>query len=131
MTEESYEIPNLKNNPNYEKVMETFESKSKYYTNLYYKKRVKSMQTRNLDNYYTFMQSERDKLNSFGEKLSFLKESFLVRVQVLLGFDNIDYSAMADYVGQKMALVATPTMQKVYLNYLENIERNKKFLEQL
>ena len=130
-TEASYDFHHLKSNPNYETIMGLFKSKSKYYINFYHKKRVIAMKKNQLENYYNFMKKERDDLNSFSTKLSFLIDFTQIKLQSLLGFVDINYTPIANYMGRVMSMVATPAIDKTYIDYLKTIEQNKELLGQL
>lgn len=118
----------------YEKLMLEVEKHLNLYVDLYFGKMHTAMMQKTpqaLEKFEVYMDKEREEFSSMKNRVLFFLCNAKVKVRNFLMFGNENYGFVSKFMGQALALVGIPRVKSTYLDYLEIIENNKKFLNSL
>ena len=118
----------------YTKLMLEVERHTKEYLELYFGKMYAAMKQKTpqaLQEFEGYMDKEREEFSSMKNRALFFLyyEKAKFRNFIMLG--NESYGFVSKYMAQTLVLVGIPRVKRTYLEYLDNIEKNKKCLNVL
>lgn len=118
----------------YDKLMLEVEKHLNDYVDLYFGKMYVAMKQKTpqaLKKFEDYMDKEREEFSSMKNRAFMFLYYVKTKIRNLLMLGNESYGFMSKYMGQTIALVGIPRVKRIYLEYLDTIEENKKFLNLL
>ena len=103
---------------------------SKKYINTYHQKLKQAIIENSLTELESSHKKDIEKFKSLKNKINLVWNYFKIKVAVLFSIEH-DYTELAKGMAKVNVLVATPAMNRTYNDYLEQIENNQSFLENL
>lgn len=106
----------------------------KIYNDLFYKKMFDAMkkETPEAMNIYEKEMNKirKEHMNNISS-IHFFASSLWIKMKSLVGIDIKDFGYVSKYLAHTLIYVSTPTINRTYIDYLNHIQKNKLFLEQL
>lgn len=118
----------------YDKLMIEVKKHLNEYVDLYFGKMYAAMKQKTpqaLEEFEVYMDKEREEFTSMKNGALFFLYYTKVKIRNFIMLGNENYGFVSKYMAQSIALVGIPRVKRTYLEYLETIENNKKFLSLL
>lgn len=118
----------------YKKLTSEVHEHWKRYITLYFDRMYTAMEQKSpklLKEFELFMDKEKEEWGSLRNKTFYILSTAKASVKNFLLIGNESYGFMSQHMGKSLALGSMPKMCAFFLDYLELIEQNKKFLNTL